>query len=347
MRRTAELLCMPMVMFVTFGLWIVPVYSQVPDSSGAANPNESRATIDTTHRVVAAPYLPELEIEKGKLSGGVRVICLAESDTVTLGQPMIFEFGAVNVGREAAGVYAGTFSPVVGNMPLLFVADPSGFEYPYRSAWTETRWFPCEAAVGLSPGDTLTAVLQVTYYGSNELLFPSPGRWGLCCGYFMTEDECHRRVQALSDIAWVEVVGRDSVDSLAWEIFKRAKPSLVAYEPITDDSVMSAFRDVVRGYPESSYYAYSLYMYSRCLQVSRQYEEAIRSFNRYRAEYPRSLLAQESLFRIAQCLHELGRTAEAVRTFDPAHEADKSNWKGLPSYRPKYAERRPWGRFMY
>lgn len=344
MIRTADWFSLLAVVFAIFGLLTQSADSQTSQFLGVTDLNDGRGTIDTRHRV--APGF-ECTLEKGEPSAGLKAFCSVDSDTLVLGQPVIFEFGIVNIGVDAAGVDAGDFSLIGGIMPVLHVADPSGIEYPYLSMWSVTRWCPCETAVGLSPGDTLTAVLQVTYYGSYELLFPFSGRWGLYCAYYARGDECHRGVQVASDIAWVEVVRRDSVDSLAWEVLRKTKKSLAAYDASSDDSIMTAFREIVDRYPRSAYYAYSLYMYSRCLQVSQEYEDAVRYFRRYRTEYPTSLLAQEAFFQIAQCLHELGRTAEAVASFDAAHEADRSNWKGVPRYRPKYSERRPWGRLLY
>jgi hypothetical protein len=344
MRKVVDWLSLLVVLPTLSGLLTPCADGQTLPLPTVADSRGSQGAIDTRHRI--APGF-ECKLEKGKSSAGLKAFCLVDRDTVILGQPVIFEFGLVNTGDDAAGVDASKFSLIGGNMPALFVADPSGFEYPYVSTYSELRWLPCETAVALSPGDTLTAVLQVTYYGDHELLFPFPGRWGLYCGYYMPGNECRRGVEVASDIVWVEVVGPGALDFLAWEVFKSTKKSLVGYDGSTDDRIMSAFGEIVDGYPQSAYYPYSLYMYSRCLQLSKEYDDAIRYFRRYRAEYPRSFLAQDAFFHIAQSLHELGRTAEAVASFDAAHEADRSNWKGVPRYRPKYAERRTWGGLMY
>lgn len=331
--RSAAIWLSLLVMLLTAGCVAgLPSGSKAPPAMRAPAAPVKEGPVDTKRRI--SPGF-ECRLEKGKSSAGLKAFCSIDSDTVVLGQPVIFEFGLVNVGTDPAGLESGMFSLVGGNLPALFVADPAGFEYRYASYASELRSIECETAVALSPGDTLTSVFQVTYYGHHDLLFPSPGRWGLYCGYYMRGDECHRGVEVASDIAWVEVVERDSLDSLAWIVFEKTKRCLVSYDASTNDTVMAAFRAVMQGYRQSAYYPYSLYMYARSLQFSKMYDEAIEYFTRYRAEYPGTFLARESLFRIAQCLHQSGRAADAAAAFDAAHAADRWNWRGLLRYRPR------------
>jgi hypothetical protein len=321
-----------------------PVGSPPPTELAAGPLPPSQGALDTRRRI-APGY--ECRLEKGKPSVGLWAFCSVDRDTAVVGEPVIFQFGLVNVGADSAGVEAGLFSLVGGNLPALFIADPGGFEYPYISFASELHGIMCNRAVALAPGDTLSAIFQVTYYGFHDLLFPSPGRCGIYCGYYMPGDECHRGVEIASGIAWVQVVPRDSPDSLAWDVFKKTKRCLVGYDASTNDTVMTAFREVVDRYPRSAYYPYSLYMYGRCLEFAKRYDEAIGYFSKYRAEYPNSLLARESLFQIAQCFHQSGRHDEAMVTFEAACSADKWNWKGLPWYRQKYVEGGQWPGLIY
>jgi hypothetical protein len=279
---------------------------------------------------------------KGEASDGLRAICTVDQDTLVLGQPAIIRFGIVNVGPDAAGVYRGPYRQDGASPVVLYVADPSGIEYPYCSPHLSglTAGPLCRDAVAISPGDSLTGIWQFTYYKDRgELLFPFPGRWGLYVAYYMPGRDCLRSAKVASAVSWIEVVKRDSLDAAAWDTFEHAERAVMYCMPSTKPRVVSAFEDVVEKYPESAYYRYSLYMYAGCLQAEGKYDEAIQYFERFRKEYPTSLLAAEALFRIAQCLHELGRTARAVMVFDQAHEADKSNWKGGATYRPLYG---PW-----
>jgi hypothetical protein len=318
-------------------------HAQGTGSYGSENVLHARygQQVDTGDRVVHR-CSDLCTASKGETSDGLRAICAIDQDTLVLGQPVIIRFGIVNVSSDAAGVYQGPYRQD-GTAPIvLYVADPSGIEYPYCFPELPplTAGPLCKDAVAISPGDSLTGIWQFTYYKDRgELLFPFPGRWGLYAAYYMPARDCLRRAKVASAVSWIEVVQRDSLDAAAWRTFERAERAVMYFGPRSEPRVVSAFEEIVEEYPESAYYQYSLYMYARCLQANKKYGQAIQYFDRFRGEYPASPLASESLFGITQCLHELGRTGQAVEVFDQAHEADKSNWKGGPTFRPLYG---PW-----
>jgi hypothetical protein len=137
----------------------------------------------------------------GEASNGLRAVCAVDQETLVLGQPAIIRFGVVNVGSDAAGVYRGPY-PQDGTPPMvLFVADPSGIEYPYCFPQLPplTAGPLCKDAVAISPGDSLTGIWQFTYYKDRgELLFPFLGRWGIYLAYYMPGYDCFRAGQVAS-----------------------------------------------------------------------------------------------------------------------------------------------------
>ena len=306
-----------------------------PAQVQSMSPGGIRMLSDTSGRKERPGY--ECMVEKGKASGGLKVFCAIDSDTLVVGQPAVVRLGLVNVGNDAARVLD-RFDGLTTGIPMLYVADPAGYEYRYKAEISSLIDFPCRNAVILQPGDTLAAVFQVTLYRGNELLFPLPGRWGLYFEYYMLEDRCHRAADAASEIAWVEVIDRDSSDTRLWALLTNGGQALPYRAPT------AVLRDIVNEYPHSRYRACSLYMYAGRLEASHDYDQAIEYFRRYRLEYPQSFLAGESLFAVARCLHELGRFDDAVQAFRYAQAMDKWNWKSDERYRAMYVAG---GRRMY
>ncbi len=182
----------------------------------------------------------------------------------------------------------------------------------------------------------------MTYWGSFELVFAVPGRWGISCAYFSPSDTAFTEAGTASEVAWVEVVERSPRDEEAWKVFRKAKDAMKYFGECVSDSCIDALREIIDSYSDSHYYGYSLYTYAACLRQKEQYEEALKYYRRYLEEFPGSYRAGEATFDIAECLHQLGRYDVALEAFEVACKANPKSWRAASRFRSWYEKREPW-----
>jgi hypothetical protein len=290
---------------------------------------------------------------KGVPDGGLLAICRADRDTLVLGEPAIFQFGVVNVGNEPAHVIGGGYCVESGCIPVMCIVNPAGSEYHYMGTAYRMMGHSPEHGVTLPPGDSLNVVLRFSRYMEYDLLFSYPGRWGIYGAYLAELRYTQRRDRAeltdftrarcVSNVAWVDVVLSDEVDHRAWAVFRRIHCYLSYNEWSCCPGDLEHLSEVVEDHAGSVFYHHSLYGMGLCLENRKDYEEAIKYFQRYVAEFPGNLLAGEALFEIGECLHELGRYDEALSVFERARQHSPRSWRAAPRFLQEYNKREPWG----